>query len=279
MANESKVALVTGASRGVGKGIAIELGRHGFTVVVTARSVAEREVNNWPGTIGQTAEEVEAAGGRAMPMRLDLRDTANIRQVFDDTMSQLGRLDVMVNNARYADSGYITKLVDTEWSDLESMIDTNFRAVLLFHHLCVPVMIRQGGGVIVNLTSVEAHRDSTGMPGQGSTGIGYPVTKAASHRIAAALAREVQEHNITVLNLNPGHTLTERHTDNQGGNVSNVNIDRSDTHGVWIPAKAAAYIATCPNPAAFNGKSIDARPFVEEMGLATPQELVSPWTG
>lgn len=279
MASESKVALVTGASRGVGKGIAVELGRRGFTVVVTARSIVEREVNNWPGTIAQTAEVIEAAGGRALPMRLDLRDTANIHQVFDDTMSQLGRIDVMVNNARYADSGYVTKLVDTDWNDLEAMIDTNFRAVLLFHHLCIPVMIRQGGGVIINLTSGAAHHDSTAMPGQGSTGIGYPVTKAASHRIAAALAREVQEHNIAVLNLNPGHTLTERHTDPQGGKVSNVNIDRSDTHGVWIPAKAAAYIATCPNPVAFNGKSIDARPFVEEMGLATPEELVSPWTG
>ena len=62
MENESKVALVTGASRGVGKGISIELGRLGFTVVVTARSVAERAVNNWPGTIGQTAEEVEGRG-------------------------------------------------------------------------------------------------------------------------------------------------------------------------------------------------------------------------
>ena len=80
-----------------------------------------------------------------------------------------------------------------------------------------------------------------------------------------------------MLNLDPGHTLTERHTDTQGGNVSNVNIDRSDTHGVWIPAKAAAYIATCANPIAFTGKSIVARPFVEEMGLATPEELATPW--
>ena len=277
MANEAKVALVTGASRGVGKGISIELGRLGFTVVVTARSVAERAVNNWPGTIGQTAGEVEAAGGRAVPMRLDLRDMDNVRQVFDDTISQLGRLDVMVNNARYADSGYVTKLVDTDWSDLEAMIDTNFRAVLLFHHLCVPVMIEQGGGVIINLTSGAAQHDTAGMPGKGSTGIGYPVTKAASHRIAPALAKEVADHNIAVLNLDPGHTLTERHTDTQGGNVSNVNIDRSDTHGVWIPAKAAAYIATCANPIAFTGKSIVARPFVEEMGLATPEELATPW--
>ncbi len=117
------------------------------------------------------------------------------------------------------------------------------------------------------------------MPGKGSTGIGYPVTKAASHRIAAALAKETAEHNVAVLNLDPGHTLTERHTDTQGGNVSNVNIDRSDTHGVWIPAKAAAYIATCANPIAFNGKSINAKPFVEEMGLATPEELATPWKG
>ena len=279
MANESKVALVTGASRGVGKGIAIELGKLGFTVVVTARSVAEREVNNWPGTIGQTAEEVEAAGGRAVAMRLDLRDMDNVRQVFNDTIGQLGRLDVMVNNARYADSGYVTKLVDTNWDDLEAMIDTNFRAVLLFHHLCIPVMIEQGGGVIINLTSGAAQHDTPGMPGKGSTGIGYPVTKAAAHRIAAALAKEIAEHNIAVLNLDPGHTLTERHTDTQGGNVSNVNIDRSDTHGVWIPAKAAAYIATCPNPIAFTGKSINAKPFVEEMGLATPEELATPWKG
>lgn len=278
MANE-KVALVTGASRGVGKGIAIELGRHGFTVVVTARSVTERAINNWPGTIGATAEEIESAGGRAVAMRLDLRDTANVREVFDGIISQLGRIDVVVNNARYADSGYVTKFVDTDWSDLEAMIDTNFRAVLYLHHLAVPVMVQQGGGVIMNVTTGAVHHDSMAMPGAGSTGIGYPVTKAASHRIAAALAREVEPNNIAVLNLDPGHTLTERHTDAKGGNVSNVNIDRSDTHGVWIPAKAAAYIATCANPLAFNGKSIDAKAFVEEMGLATPDELASPWQG
>ena len=185
--------------------------------------------------------------------------------------AQLGRLDVMVNNARYADSGYVSKLVDTDWSDLEAMIDTNFRAVLLFpsplpagddragrrrHHQ--PDL---GGGA-------ARHRRHAGQGLDGyrlSGDEGGVAPDRPGPRQGGRGAQHCRAQPPTRATRSPSATPTPR-----AAMCSNVNIDRSDTHGVWIPAKAAAYIATCANPIAFTGKSIVARPFVEEMGLATP---------
>lgn len=280
MTQGKKVAIVTGASRGIGKAISIELARHGYAVVVTARSTTHKEVTPWPGTIHETAEEVKKAGGSALPIRLDLASMEDVRNVVDVTVKEFGRIDVVVNNARYVGEGYVAMFVDTSWEALDQMISTNLRAALLLHKLCLPPMIDQGGGVFINLTTTEATRESPHMPGKGGTGLGYPVTKVAAHRIAQTLAKEVRQYGVSVVNLDPGHTLTERHVAPEGGAaIQNAGVDRSDTHTVWVPARAAAYIATCRNPLAFTGKTVVARQLVEEMGLMTSEELATPWKG
>ncbi len=280
MAQAEKVAIITGASRGIGKAISIELARRGYAVVVTARSTTVNEVTPWPGTIHETAEAIRAEGGTALPVRLDLADMDNVREVVSTTMDTFGRIDVMVNNARYAGEGYVAMFVDTSWEALDQMISTNVRAVVLFHKLCLPIMIEQGGGVFINVTSGGAIHESPNLPGNGATGLGYPVTKAASHRLVAALAKEVREHNVAVINLDPGHTLTERHVaPGDAAKVSHAGVDRSDTHTVWVPARAAVYLATCPDPLAYTGTNVVARRFVEEMDLMTAEELASPWKG
>ena len=182
MTQGKKVAIVTGASRGIGKAICIELARHGYAVVVAARSTTHKEVTPWPGTIHETAEEVNKAGGSALPVRMDLTSMDDVRNVVDVTMKEFGRIDVLVNDARYVGEGYVAMFLDTSWEALDQMISTNLRAVLLLHKLCLPVMIDQGGGVIINLTTGEATRESPHMPGQGGTGLGYPITKAAAER-------------------------------------------------------------------------------------------------
>src|SRR6266852_6376023 len=96
-----KVAIVTGASRGIGKAICAHLALQGFDVVVTARSVTENDVTLFPGTIGETARLVESVGARALPVRCDLKSEDDVRGVVDAALAEFGRVDLIVNNARY----------------------------------------------------------------------------------------------------------------------------------------------------------------------------------
>ncbi len=273
MASETKVAVVTGASRGIGKAISIELAKNGFDIAVTARSVEEKSVTPWPGTIHETAAEVRKLGRKALPIKLDLNSKDDIRSAIDRTMKEFGRIDVMVNNSRWIGKSHWTKLVDSDWDEMEQILNVNVRALWLTHYLCVPIMIKQGGGLFINITSEVAFKESPHLPGHGWMSFTYPVTKAAMNRLAPALAKEVREHNIAIVSLDPGFTLTERVEEETAG----YGMDLSQTHSVWVPAKAAAYIATCPNPLAFSGQYFNVKDLVQELGLMTEKEMASPW--
>lgn len=105
--------------------------------------------------------------------------------------------------------------------------------------------------------------------------MGYPVTKAAFHRIAMALAKELRQHNIAVINLGPGFAMTER----VEVETANYGFDLSRTNSVWVPAKVVAHFATCSNPLAFSGKYYEARQVASDFGLMREEELASPWKG
>ncbi len=272
---KGKVAVITGASRGIGKATAIELAKRGFDVAICARSVNEKDVSPWPGTIHETADLVRKQGRRALPIQADLTKMEDVHKVVNATMKEFGRIDLMMNNSRYVSDGHWTRLTETKWEDLNNMVEVNTRAPLLFHWLVVPIMIKQGGGVIINITTSAATTDSPYLPGKGSTGIGYPVTKAAFNRIASALAKEVREYNIAVINLSPGFTMTER----VEVETATFGFDVTQAHSVWVPAKAVAHMATCANPLAFSGNYYESKEFVKQFGLMTEAELASPYKG
>ena len=235
-----KVAVVTGASRGIGKGIAIQLAKSGFDVAVAARSVRENDVTPWPGTIHKTAEPVRKEGRQALPIGVDLTNMDKVRSLFDQTIKEFGRIDVMVNNAQYVGEGHHLMFTDTTWEDLEMKVKVNVLAPLLLHHLCVPVMIKQGGGIFINVGARAGFDDNPDLPGRGSTSLAYGVTKAAFNRIATTLAKEMREHNIAVVNLSPGSVNTERLTETAMG----MGFGAAQRHTVRVPAVAAAYLAT-----------------------------------
>ena len=205
-----KVALVTGASRGVGKGIALGLGEAGATVYITGRTAeGDKAAVDLPGTIYQTAEEVSKLGGKGIAVRYDHLNAEEVKDVFQHIQTEQNRLDILVNNVW---GGYEFLNDGTEfwnekgfWTAPISRWDKSFQAGVRAHYvasvLATPVMIEQQSGLIVNISFFAARRDDKG--------VAYGVAKAADDRMAACMAYELREHNVAVVSLYPGLVRTE----------------------------------------------------------------------
>ena len=151
-----KVALVTGASRGIGKGCALELGEAGATVYVSGRTV-ETGQHALPGTISQTVEEIEKAGGRATAVACDHTQDEQVQALFERIRSEHGGLDVLVNSA-FADPGIENSppFWETPLSWYDTLCDVGTRGAYAAAACAVPLMFERGGGLIVNVSSLGA---------------------------------------------------------------------------------------------------------------------------
>lgn len=205
-----KVALVTGASRGIGKGVALGLGEAGATVYITGRTIEEgKAAVNLPGTIYQTAEEVSQTGGTGIAIRCDHVNDEQVKNVFRRIQVEQNRLDILVNNVW---GGYEHFNDGTEfwkekgfWTIPFSRWDKAFQAGVRAHYvasaLAAPLMIAQHSGLIVNISFFAAQKDNAG--------VAYGVAKAADDRMAATMAYELREHNVAAVSLYPGLVRTE----------------------------------------------------------------------
>src|SRR4051812_17688663 len=213
---DRKVAFITGASRGIGRGCALELARRGFDLVLTARTVTGTEryehsstvtqsrTEPLPGSLVHTAEEVRALGAAAAVIKLDLSVRSDWPAAVDEAMQRFGRIDVLVNNGRYIGPGHMDRFEDTPVELIEQMLLCNVVAPLHLIKLCIPIMRRQGGGIIINVTSSAGDRETDAPIGQGGWGLGYSISKAAFNRMVPGLAKELREHRIAVIGLMPG---------------------------------------------------------------------------
>jgi 2-hydroxycyclohexanecarboxyl-CoA dehydrogenase len=186
---EGKVALVTGAGRGIGRAIALTLARDGAGVVAadiqgeSARSVAV---------------EIESAGGRALPVRVDLTKRADVESMVEASLRAFQRLDVLVNNAGWDRVGPFLESDEETW---DRIIDLNFKGVLYACKAVLPVMVRQGGGKVVSIGSDAGRGGSMGQAV-------YSGTKGAVIAFSKTLAREMARHRINVNVVCPGLTET-----------------------------------------------------------------------
>ena len=205
-----KVALVTGASRGVGKGIALGLGEAGATVYITGRTVEEgKAAVALSGTIGETAEEVTRLGGKGIAVRCDHTVDAEVEGVFERIQREQGRLDILVNNVW---GGYEHFNDGTEfWKEKEfwtqpiarwdKMFDAGVRAHYVCSALAAPLMTVQGSGLMVNISFFAAEKDDQGVM--------YGVAKAADNRMAATMAHDLRPYGVAAVSLYPGLVRTE----------------------------------------------------------------------
>jgi NAD(P)-dependent dehydrogenase (short-subunit alcohol dehydrogenase family) len=204
------VALVTGASRGAGRGIALELGAAGATVYVTGRSVEDGPTtDNVPGTIDESAREVTKRGGRGIAVRCDHTVDADVESLFDRIRKDHGRLDLLVNNVwgGYENSDCRPLPLVPFWEQSlhqwDRMFTAGVRAHLTASRLAVPLMLPQRRGLIVSTT---ANLD----PLPYLRNLFYDLSKNAAARLTWAIAQELREHRIAALAVAPGFMRTER---------------------------------------------------------------------
>ena len=192
MASESgKVAIITGASRGIGRALAIGLAKDGWRVVVAAKSVASTE--KLPGSIYSVVQEIEAAAGEALPIQIDVRDEAAIEGMVAATVSRFGRVDLLINNAGAL---FWQKLIDTPAKRFDLVMAVNARAAFLCARAVLPHMMSQNSGHIINMSPPL---DLGFVPGR----IGYCISKFGMTLLTHGLAAEVKPHKIAVNSLWP----------------------------------------------------------------------------
>jgi NAD(P)-dependent dehydrogenase (short-subunit alcohol dehydrogenase family) len=200
-----RVALVTGASRGVGKGVAVVLGECGATVFVTGRSSrADGAVER---TVEETADEVTARGGHGVPVVTDHTDDAQVEALFDRIRAEPGRLDLLVANAWGGYENYDYRLFGLPfWEQplerFDTMVAAGLRAHLTASRSAVPLMLDQGSGLIVLTGGWDD-------PGRYLGNVPYDVVKTATSRLVATMAHELRPHGVSVVGVYPGFTRTE----------------------------------------------------------------------
>ena len=200
---DGRVAIVTGASRGIGKALALGLAEAGAAVVCAART--EREApGGQPGTIHATVDAVRAAGGQALAVRCDIGEAADIEALVVRTLDAYARVDVLVNNATVATQGLFAEMTPEMWD--ESM-RVNVRSLYVSCRAVLDPMRAQGSGSIINLSSGAADPNISALLPPGL--LAYSVAKAAVERFSTALALEVADDGIAVNALRPGAVKTE----------------------------------------------------------------------
>jgi NAD(P)-dependent dehydrogenase (short-subunit alcohol dehydrogenase family) len=268
-----KVALVTGASRGIGKATAVQLAAAGFDVAVAARTQREGEARDdehggrvIPGSLEATAALIEQSGRRAMPVTMDLLERPSLDRGVARVLDEWGHIDVLVNNAVHTGAGSMDHFLDLSVELLETKLEANVVAQFVLAKLVIPSMLQRGGGTVVNITSAVATTDPPAPAGQGGWGMGYAMSKGALHRMAGILAVELGARGIRAFNVEPGYVLTERMAVNQA-ELGFEGVYRGAPASV--PAAVVTWLASVPAAEAreLNGTTVSAQRFALERGL------------
>ncbi len=270
-----RVALVTGASRGIGKVIALHLAAAGFDVAIGARTlhdgeerehsstVARSDTRPLPGSLDATATLVEAAGQESLSVYLDLLDRESLDAAVDAVLDRWGRIDVLVNNGRYVGPGHMDLLLDTPVELIDRHLQANVMAPVILTKRVLPQMVARGDGVIINLASSSGTMDPPKPAGQGGWGLGYGASKGALHRLAGIVAVELGDQGIRAYNLSPGFVATERIAIDMG----QFGFDASVGAPADVVGAVAAWLVCSPDAVARSGEWIEAQPLCSELGL------------
>jgi NAD(P)-dependent dehydrogenase (short-subunit alcohol dehydrogenase family) len=259
---EGKVALVTGAARGVGKALAVELGRLGARVVVTARSTATTE-GALAGTIGETLSAIEAAGGSGSAVRADLLDRSSRTELIATVLAETGGIDILVNNAADTGDHVFQGFWETDADTFAQQFELNVFAMYELMHAFAPSMRSRGGGFIVNIGSARGFPEGiegSSRFGDVNLGAAYPSSKVAVFAMTTLIARELAEANIVALTLTPGSARTERFEEH----ARTLGIDPAVGIPPELSARALATVLTSSEPMQYAGRFIEAADFAPD---------------
>lgn len=186
-----KVALVTGATRGIGRAIALKFASEGADVAFTYRSQTEAAES--------LVSEIEALGGRVMAFQSNVSDFDAAHRIVDEVKSDFGHIDILVNNAGITKDGLMMRMDEQQW---DAVIDTNLKSAYNFIHACTPVMARQRSGSIINMTSVVGLSGNAGQ-------CNYAASKAGLIGLAKSIAKEMGARGIRANCIAPGFIATD----------------------------------------------------------------------
>ena len=199
-----KVAVITGASRGIGRALALGLARDGYAVVVAAKSI--ESTDKLPGSVHSVAAEVEAMGGEALAVPTDVRDEAQLEALAARTQERFGRADVLVNNAGAL---WWRPLLETPAKRFDLVMGVNARAAFLLSRALLPTMVAQGRGHVINMSPPL---DLALVPGR----IAYAISKLGMTLLTHGLAEEVRGNNVAVNSLWPVTVIESQASINWG---------------------------------------------------------------
>jgi NAD(P)-dependent dehydrogenase (short-subunit alcohol dehydrogenase family) len=265
-----KVALVAGATRGAGRGIAVQLGAAGATVYVTGRtSGSQRSEMNRPETIEETAALVDEAGGRGIAVQVDHLVPDEVRALVARIEGEQGALHVLVNDIWGA---------EIEWnkSVWESSLDTGLRTLRLgvdthaiTSHFAIPLLIRTPGGLVVEVTDGTDEYNATNY----RVSFFYDLAKASVNRMAFALAHELQPYHATAVALTPGWLRSEamleayRVTEANWRDATSIQPHFAISETPAFVGRAVVALAQDPNVSRWNGKSLSSGQLAKVYGF------------
>jgi NAD(P)-dependent dehydrogenase (short-subunit alcohol dehydrogenase family) len=275
--SESPVAIVTGASRGIGRASALALADAGFDVAITARTEHEGEgrteansvrgddpIVPIPGSLETTAKEIEARGQRALPLRLDLLDREACIATPGKVLDAWGRVDVLFNNAIFAGGATMDRILDLTAESMSLLVTCNYVHQVLITQQVIPYMVERGSGRIINMVSGSAQYDPPGPAGEGGWGIGYSASKAAFGRVAGGINAEFSPKGIHAFNVDPGNVVTEKRRALRPKDQFEDNFGNAPAEAT---GNVVAWLASHDDALKYKGKWIFAPKLCADLGL------------
>lgn len=259
---KGKVAVVTGASRGVGKGVALGLGEAGAKVYVTGRTTQEgTDIDKLGGTVFTTAEEVTAMGGKGLAVACDHREDSQVEELFQRLAKESQRLDILVNNAW---GGYEQMEHDGEFTWLkpfwsqpfwrwDAMFQGGVRAAYMASAFAARMMVKQGSGLIVNISFWASQKYMAN--------VAYGAAKAAVDKMTSDMAHEAEKFNVAVVSLYPGLVRTESVLRNA------QYFDMSNSESPQFTGRVIAALQADPNLMSKTGQVCVGAALAEEYGI------------
>ncbi|CAG8863814.1 3-oxoacyl-[acyl-carrier-protein] reductase FabG [Pseudomonas fluorescens] len=271
----TKVAFITGASRGIGRETALAFARAGFDVAISARTVEEGESTTHrlcdaqgvplAGSLNSTATAIRALGRKALVMPMDLLDSASVLAAGQAVLAAFGRIDVLINNAIYQGRDLNSAFMSLQTQTMERVFKGYVLAPLLLTQTVLPGMLERGAGVVINVTSGAGEGDPPVAAVDGGWGYAYGAGKAAVSRVSGVLAAELGEQGIRAFTLNPGVVTTDALKATIGEN--GLLAMRIGTAPAQVPAEVMVWLATNDQAERFQRRTIAAQAFALEHGI------------
>ena len=273
-----RVALVTGASRGIGRCAAVALARRGFDVVITARTVHEGDGRAHAssvlrtdapvpiaGSLDATSASIEQAGATCLAVPMDLMDRASVEGAAARALEEMGRVDVLVNNAIYQGPGTMDRILDLPLELAERCLVGDYLHPLRLVQLVLPGMLERGQGRLVNMLSEAAFTTPPAPAGAGGWGVAYAAAKAAFHRVTDMCHVEFAAQGVWAFSIAPGLTLTESM---RATGTDKVLIEAGHPPAPpEVAGEVAAWLADDPDAGHHAGQMVSSRKLCKELGL------------